>query len=260
METLAFSKQIRLVFGRTARDAVRNFPLAFVAPTMLAAFVAIIFASVFDAIGETPGVPTETFIEWVAPAAVLLTAFVGAGYAASALLRDIETGYLDRLRLLPIRPSAFVIARAAFEGIRVIPPAVVVLTASLLLGADNHNGILGFIAVIAIAVLLAISWNGVFFAVAISTQNQQAVLGLQPLFMPLIMFSTFFAPTADAPAWFDTIATLNPFTQTLNGTRSLLLAGTDTSSLLVGLSAFTALGVITYGIAARSFSGLTTAD
>lgn len=260
MDPIPFTKQFRLVFARTASDAARNFPLAFIAPTLLAAFVAIIFASAFDAIGSTPGFPTDTFIEWVAPGSVLLTAFVGAGYAASALLRDIETGYLDRLRLLPIRPSAIITARAAFEGIRVIPPAAIVLATSLLLGAENRNGITGFLAVIAITTVLAISWNGVFFAVAIRSRNQQAVLGLQSLFMPLIMFSTFFAPTANAPAWFDTIATFNPFTQVLDGTRSVLFANTDSTSLLIGIAAFVALGALTYSYASGAFATLTRAD
>ena len=260
MQPIPFAKQVSLVFARTTRDAARNFPLAFIAPTLLAAFVAVIFGSAFDAISNTPGFPTDTFIEWVAPGSVLLTAFVGAGYAASALLRDIETGYLDRLRLLPIQPAAIVTARAAFEGIRVIPAAIVVLTASLLIGADNRNGITGFVAVIAITMVLAISWNGVFFAVALRSRNQQAVLGLQPLFMPLIMFSTFFAPTANAPSWFATIATINPFTQILDGTRGVLLGSTDTTSLLIGTAAFVTLGALTYSYASRAFAGLTRAD
>lgn len=260
MEPTSFTRQINLVFRRTASDSLRNFPLAFVAPTLLAAFVAIIFTAVFDPVAATPGFPTDTFIEWVAPASVLLTAFVGAGYAAGALLRDIETGYLDRLRLLPIRPAAIIIARAAFEGVRVIPPAIVVLTGSLLLGADNQNGIAGFIAVIAITVIVAIAWNGVFFVVALTTENQQAVLGLQPLFMPIIMFSTFFAPTSSAPRWFDAVATINPFTHLLDGTRNILAGTTEAKSLLVGLAAFTVIGVATYGLAGRAYAGIVTAD
>lgn len=252
--------QISLVFRRTMRDGVRNAPLAFVAPTLLAVFVAVIFAAVFDGIAATPGFPADSFVEWVAPGAVLLTAFVGAGYAAGALLRDVETGYLDRLRLLPIRPAAIVVARAAFEGVRIIPISVVVLAGSLLAGAENRNGVIGFLAVIAITVVVAVAWNGLFFLVALKTENQQAVLGLQPLFMPVIMFSTFFAPTATGPRWFDTVATLNPFTQLLDGTRSVLRADTDVSQLLVGLAAFTALGIVAYAGAGRIFAGLTTPD
>ncbi len=256
----SFTRQLGLVLRRTWSDGLRNFPLAFVAPTMLAAFVAVIFAAVFDAVADTPGFPAESFVEWVAPGSVLLTAFVGAGYAAGALLRDIETGYLDRLRLLPIRPPATILARASFEGIRVVLPATVVLGGSLLLGAENQNGVVGFVAVIAISVVVAVAWNGVFFMVAMWTKSQQAVLGLQPLFMPIIMFSTFFAPTSNAPGWFDAIASANPFTQLLNGTRSVLAADTNTTELLVGLGAFVAIGLVTYTVAGRAYSAVLSPD
>lgn len=249
MPSIRFIRQVDLVFRRTARDAFGNVGLAFVAPTLLAAFVAIIFSAVFDAVSETPGFPTESFVDWVGPGSVLLTAFVGAGYAASALLRDIETGFLDRLRLLPIRPSALVLGRALFEGVRIIPPAVTVLSGSLLLGADNRSGVTGFLAVVAITIVVAITWNGVFFLVAVTSQNQQAVLGLQPLFMPIIMFSTFFAPTGAAPRWFEATASLNPFTHLLDGTRGILTTSADASSLLIGLGAFAVVGALTYGLA-----------
>ena len=39
MPSIPFIRQIDLVFRRTARDALRNIGLAFLAPTLLAAFV-----------------------------------------------------------------------------------------------------------------------------------------------------------------------------------------------------------------------------
>ena len=51
------------------------------------------------------------------------------------------------------------VGRAAFEGVRIVFPATVVLAVSLLLGAHNGNGVLGFVAVIAITSVIAIAWN-----------------------------------------------------------------------------------------------------
>lgn len=255
-----FHRQFALVFGRTMRDGLGNAPLAFIAPTMLAVFIAVIFGAVFNSVANTPGFPTDTFIEWVAPASVLLTAFVGAGYAAGALLRDIETGYLDRLRLLPVHPAALVLGRATFEAVRIVVPASIVLGGSLLAGARNDRGIGGFVAVIAITCFVAVTWNGVFFLVALKSGSQQAVLGLQPLFMPIIMFSTFFAPTLDAPSWFRTVAAANPFTSLLDATRGILIGSVDTSDLAIGLLAFAAIGAVTYTASAAVFAGLVKPD
>lgn len=245
-------RQTALIFKRTATDARRNIPLAFVAPTMIGAFIAATFAGVLSKVADTPRFPTDTFIEWIAPGTVLLAAFAGAGYAAGALLRDIETGYFDRLRLLPIHPLAMVFGRALFEAVRIIPPATIVLGGALLLDAKNRGGVGGFVGVIAVTVVLAFTWNGIFFLTAVKVQDQAAVAGLQPLFMPVLMFSTFFAPLAGTPAWFDNVSSLNPFTALLAGTRSLLNGAPDYSQLATGVAAFAALGALTYALAAKA--------
>lgn len=108
--------------------------------------------------------------------------------------------------------------------------------------------------------MVAIAWNGLFFLAALKTQSQQAVPGLQPLFMPIIMFSTFFAPTDGAPRWFRIAAAANPFTHLIDGTRSILRAGTDIADLAIGTSAFAAIGIVTYATTARIFRGLTRPD
>ncbi len=249
-------RQVQLVFQRTLRDGLRNAPLAFVAPTMFAGFVAIMFTAVFEAVADTPGFPTRTFIEWIGPATVLLTAFVGAGYGAGALLRDIETGYLDRLRILPARPAALITGRALFEAVRIIPPATIVLVATIGLGVDNRNGVIGLAVLLGATVLVAAMWNGIFFLVALKSQDHTAVLGLQPLFMPIVMFSTFFAPTDAMPGWFKTVVNLNPFTHVLTGARSVLAADADLTALAVGLGAFVAIGTITFVTSATTFRGL----
>ena len=255
-ERTSLLRDSALVFGRSMRSGVRDAPLAFVAPTLLAAFVALIFQAVFDEVAATPGFPADSFLSWVAPAAVLLSAFVGAGYAAGALLRDIESGYLDRLRLLPLHPAAPMVGRAAFEAVRIVGPASVVLVGSLALGADNRGGAGAAVAVVAITVVLAVAWNGIFFLVAVRTANPATVLGLQPLFMPVVMFSTFFAPRSSMPDWFETIVGLNPFTHLLDGTRSVLEGSTDVGALSVGIGLFVVLGAATYTMAGRIHAGL----
>jgi ABC-2 type transport system permease protein len=260
VDAAPFGRQVSLVLRRALADGVSNLPLAFVAPTLLASFVAVMFMAVFEAVAEAPGFPTDTFVQWIGPAAVLLTAFVGAGYSAGALLADIETGYLDRIRLLPVRASALVIGRALFEGIRVIPPAAIVLTAVLFLGGRNGSSVAGWLAVVGLTALVAVAWNGIYFLVALGARDRATVLGLQPLFMPVVMFSTFFAPTSFMPRWFEVIVVVNPFTHVLDGARSMLGVTTGAGRLSFGLVGFAAIGAVTYALAARLWTGVVAAD
>jgi ABC-2 type transport system permease protein len=258
--TRRFVRDTGLVFGRTAREAIGNAGLAFVAPTLLAVFLVVLFQGVYGKIADTAGWPTDDFIDWVAPGAVLLNVFVGAGYTAGSLLRDADSGYLDRIRLLPTNPASVLVGMVAFEAARAVVPATGVLLIALALGADNRNGLPGALGVIAVAVALAVAWNGIFYLSALATRNHAAVLGLQPLFMPVVMFSTFWVPTSFMPGWYETVATWSPFTPTLDAARSILLGPTAWGDLGVGLGLLAALAVATYSLAGRHYAAATSVD
>jgi ABC-2 type transport system permease protein len=161
--TRRFVHDTGLVFARTAREAIGNASLAFGAPTLIAVFLVVLFQGVYGKIADTAGWPTDDFLDWVAPGAVLLSVFVGAGYTAGSLLRDVDSGYLDRVRLLPTNPATVLVGKVAFEAARAVVPATAVLLIALAMGADNRNGLPGAMGVVAIAVALAVAWKGVFY-------------------------------------------------------------------------------------------------
>ena len=258
-ETRKFLRDAGLIFRRTATEAIRGVGLAFVAPTLLALFILVLFQGVYGNIAETPGWPTDGLIDWVASGGVLLSVFVGAGYTATGLLRDIDSGYLERLRLLPIHPASVLAGKLAFEGVRAAIPAAAVLAIAALLGAEMP-GPAGFVAIVLIACALAVAWNGIFYLSALKTRNHAAVLGLQPLFMPVIMFSTFWVPTTFMPDWYRTIAAWNPFTPILDATRSIAFESVVWSDVIVGAAVIVALAALTYSGAARLYSRATAAD
>lgn len=188
-----------LIFGRSVREARRQAALALFAPTFLSVAIVLIFEAVYGGIAEVPGFPTDEFIEWVAPGAVFLSVFLGAGFTAGSLVRDARSGYLDRLRLLPTRPAALMIGRLAFDAVRALPPAAAVLGVALGLGATNRGGVAGFAGILVLSAVLAVAWNGIFYLAALRTLNPAVIQGLQPIFMPVVMFSTSGSPPRSCP-------------------------------------------------------------
>lgn len=255
-----FATDAALIFRRTAREAVRNAGLAFVVPVMLALFILVLFEGAYSKIAQVAEWPTDSFLDWVAAGGVLLSVFVGAGYTAGGLLRDVETGYLDRLRLLPLDPMAVVVGKLAFEALRAVIVGGAVLALAIALGAESRNGVIGFAAVLALAAALAVAWNGIFYLSALKTRNHAAVLGLQPLFMPVIMFSTFWVPMTLMPGWYETVATWNPFTPVLDAARSILLGDTNWGDVAAGSAVLAVLGAVTHVAASRLLRTAIAAD
>jgi ABC-2 type transport system permease protein len=245
-----------LVFGRSLRAARRQVAVVFVAPTMLATAIVLLFDGLYGTVAEVEEYPGD-FIDWVAPAAVILSVFLGAGLTATSLIADLRSGYLDRLRLLSIAPGSMIVGRVAFDAVRALPPAAAVFGVTLLLGADYGGGPAGFAGLPALCCALAVAWNGIFYAAALLTVNPAVIQGLQPVtFMPAVMFSTFWVPAALMPSWYLWISDHNPATPIIDAGRSIMLGATDWDR--IGTSAIVLLGLaaLTYTTAGRRLTRL----
>jgi ABC-2 type transport system permease protein len=245
-----------LVLGRSLRDARRQAPVVFVAPTLLAVLIVLLFDGIYGDIAEEyPG----DFIDWVAPAAVLLSVFLGAGLTAASLIADLRSGYVDRLRLLSIAPAALIVGRAAFDALRALPPAAAVFGVSRLLGASG--GAVALLGMLALCCGLAVAWNGIFYAAALATVNPAVVQALQPLtFMPAVMFSTFWVPAALMPGWYRWISDHNPATPVIDAGRSIMLGATDWDRIATAAVVLLCLAALTYALAGRRLVRLLAPD
>jgi ABC-2 type transport system permease protein len=246
----------RLVFERCLRHGRREAATVFVGPTVLAVLIVLLFGGLYGEIARTADYPGE-FIEWVAPAAVLLSVFLGAGLTAATLIADVRSGYLDRLRLLSVTPAALIVGRAAFDAVRALPTAAAVFGVALLLGAEHRAGIVGLAGVLGLACALAVAWNGIFYAAALLTINPAVIQGLQPVtFMPAVMFSTFWVPTALMPGWYRWISDHNPATPVIDAARSIMLGATDWDRIAVSAVILACLTALAYAIAGRRLARL----
>jgi ABC-2 type transport system permease protein len=249
-----------LIFRRSLREGFRNPALAFLFPLLPPLMGAVLFSQIFEKVVNLPGFPTDNYISWVGIGVVLLTAMSGAGFTATGLVLDSESGYLDRMRLLPVRSTAVLLGRLAFEAVRVLPAAAIVLVAAVALGADYDGGVLGAVAILGLVALWAMGWNSLFYVVALRTLNAQAPLALQPMFWPVFFFSTAMVPDEVMPDWIETVANFNPFTHILEAARMFMAGGLDWGVLALGLTVGIGFLVAMQLFAVRSLAALVQRD
>jgi ABC-2 type transport system permease protein len=246
----------QLMFTRTARQARRNPGVAFGQPLIPSLLIGTIFTALFGAVDEIRGFPLATYDDWVLPGTLFLSAVVGAGFTAAELLRDIETGFIDRVRLTPANPASLIAGRASFEGLRAVVAGTVILAIAMTRGLTNDSGIFGALAVLALTAGFATAWNGIFFFSAIKTRNRAAVLGLQPLFFPIMLFSTWFGPRLLMPSWFEQVARFNPVTWYLDATRSILSGHADWGFIWMSVAFIVGLAGATFTLSTRAYRRL----
>lgn len=214
--------QVGLLVARNLREGLRNPVLAYGLPVVIPLALLVLVAETLSRVTELPGFPTDDYAEWMTPPIIMLTAMTGVGYAATSLMLDIQSGFLDRLRLLDAEPASLLLSRLMFDVVRVLPGGVILLGAGALLGTGINEGALGVALLFVLLALWAAAYGGLYFVVALAARNAQAPLALAPLFLPLQFLSTQFIPEVVLPAWVRTAAAWNPFTYMVDAARALI--------------------------------------
>lgn len=244
--------QVRILLARNLREGVRNPVLAYGLPVVIPLTMFVLVAKTLYRVTDLPGFPTDNYAEWMSPAILMLTAMTGVGYAATSLVIDIQSGFLDRLRLLGAEPSSLLVSRLLFDVVRVLPAGAALFVTGVFLGTDVNEGVVGLVLLFALLLLWAAAYGGLYFVVALATRNAQAPLALAPLFLPLQFLSTQFVPESLLPRWVQIVSAWNPFTYMVDAARALVTGPLETEPLLKAVAVGAALLVVTQ-LAARHY-------
>jgi ABC-2 type transport system permease protein len=223
---------------RTLRQPANAvFPLVF--PMALLA----VNSAGLDPATDIPGFPADSFISFFLAFAFIQGALFATMNAGTDLARDIQTGFLNRLALTPMRGSALIAGQLGGIAVMGFVQAVFYLAVGLAAGVRLESGILGAVVLLVLATLIAIAFGalGAFFA--LRTGSGEAVQGLFPLLFVALFLSSMNMPRNLIEIdWFRIAATINPVSYLIEGVRSLIIVGWDGQALALAFAVTFALG------------------
>jgi ABC-2 type transport system permease protein len=198
-----------------------------------------------------PGFPTDSYLTFALAVAFMQGALFSVMNAGTDLARDIETGFLNRLALTPLRGAALLSGLLAGAVVLGFVQAVVYLSVGLIAGADLAAGPAGFGAIVALSVSVTVAFGSIGLFAALRTGSGEAVQGLFPVFFVFLFLSSMALPLELIQTdWYRTIATANPVSYLLAAFRSVLIEGWDAGELVLGFGI--AAAVLAIGMFAAS--------
>ncbi len=241
--------QIALVTWRNLITIFRT-PVALVPPLVISIFFLVIYESTLGkAAAFIPNLSGNSYLGFILPLSIISSSLSGSGIAAQNMVRDIESGYFDKLLLTPVSRTALllgpILAGALILGIQ----ASVVIAFATLMGLQSATGIAGLAVVVGLAILLGTGFAGFTVSAALGSGSAAATQGASFLFFPLTFLTASFVPLDLLDGWLQTAARLNPITYVLEAMRGLLNTGWDTAVLTQGVAACLILGVAMYALA-----------
>jgi ABC-2 type transport system permease protein len=237
---------------RTARQPA-NIIFPFVFPTAL---LAVTSAGLSPAT-KIPGFPTDSFLAFFVAFPFIQGALFATMNAGTDLARDIQTGFLNRLALTPMRGISLIAGQLAGIAVMGFVQSLYYLAVALIIGVHIAAGVTGAVVLIVLATAIAIAFGalGAFFA--LRTGSGEAVQGLFPLlFVGLFLSSMNLPRNLIETDWFRIVATFNPISYLIEGLRSLIIAGWDWQALALafgfaGVLAIASLAAATWALSLR---------
>jgi ABC-2 type transport system permease protein len=239
-------------FVRSWRQARRTPALAFVFPVVPALAMVAVYAELLSRMSDLPGFPAPSYVDFMAAGAITVVPMTGAAFSGMALAGDIRGGYIERIRLLPVSPIAFLGGRVLFDAVRMLPAVVAVLAVAGGLGADYGAGPAGWLAVAVMVMLWTIAYSGLFLLIAVRTRSPEAVQAAFPIFAPLTFLSTVWFPRNLMPQWAEAVAGVNPVTAVADGIRDVLADGFGPAPVLVAVGSAVAVAIVLQALTTRS--------
>ena len=238
---------------RTVRILYRQ--PAYLAFTLIQPMVwLLLFSQLFERVVELPGFGGTSYVAYLTPGVIVMTAMMNAGWAGNTLIDDMDRGVMDRYLASPVRRVAIINGILVYQAAVTIVQSLIVFGVALLMGARYDGGVVGVLVVLAAAVLLAVLFAALSCAAALLLRTGEALIGIfQFLAFPLLFLSSTLMAPALLPDWIGTVATFNPVDWAVVASREALAASPDWGLVGGRIALLAALAVVMTWLSARAF-------
>ena len=244
--------QVAYLARRAALRTLRQ-PAAIIFPLVFPMLLLAVNTGGLDAATRLPGFPTDSFLSFALAIPFVQGALLATANAGTDLARDIETGFLNRLALTPVRGAAMLVGQLGGVMAVAVAQSLFYLAVGLAVGVRLESGLLGGVVLIALSTVIVLAFAALGAWAALRTGSGEAVQGLFPAFFVFLFISSMNMPRdLIEHDWFRVAATLNPVSYLIEAVRSLIIVGWDGQAIALGFAIAAALSVIGVALAAHA--------
>jgi ABC-2 type transport system permease protein len=228
---------IAQVLHLARRSVIRSLrqPANWITPLVFPVALMAVNTGGLDAATSLPGFPSDSFLAFFLAFPFIQGALFATVNAGVDLARDIQTGFLNRLSLTPMRGAALLIGHLGGVIALGFLQALWYLGIGLAVGVRLESGIAGAFVLFFLAVLIVLAFGSFGALAALRTGSTEAVHSLFPVFFVFLFISSMNLPrNLIETDWFRIAASANPVSYLIEAIRSLVIFGWDGQALGLG--------------------------
>jgi ABC-2 type transport system permease protein len=244
--------QVYLLARRSVVRTMRQ-PANVIGPVIFPLFLLAVNSGGLRAETHLPGFPSSSMVAFLLAVPFIQGALFATMNSGTDLARDIETGFLNRISLTPMRSVTLLLGQLGGTLTLGLLQATVYIAVGLAAGVRFASGPLGVLVLLVFYTLVVLAFGALGLFAAIRTGSGEAVQGLFPVFFVFLFISSMAIPrNLMSVSWFRDVATANPVSYLIEGVRSLVVIGWDAEALALGFAISAAIAVAAVALAATS--------
>jgi ABC-2 type transport system permease protein len=216
-----------VIARRTVRKFMRTPQLVLVG-TIQGAMFLLIFRYVFGGAINGAGL---SYVNFLVPGFVMTSVLFAGSGASAGVAEDVEQGFVDRLRSLPIPRLATVAGRALADTTTLVWGLAITSAIGFAVGFRVGTDAMSALGAFGLCVLFGFGFGFVFICIGLFAGNAQAAQGMSLLVFPFTFVSSAYVPVATMPSWMRGVARNQPITVMTNAVRALTEGNAVTSAL-----------------------------
>src|SRR5579872_2125493 len=214
------------MLGREIKHSVRLARLLIVSVILVPVVMLLLFDYILGGtIGHGLGVAAHgaPYVDFLVPGILMMAVAGGCGPTAINVTMDLTSGFIDRIRSMPVARGALLAGHVGGSVLRTLVATAAVAAVAFLVGFRPHASIADWLGVggIIAAFSFALAWLSA--AIGLATKSVAGANGSTlPLSFFLPFLSSTFVPPDSMPAGIRWFAENQPFTAVVDTLRALL--------------------------------------
>lgn len=164
-----------------------------------------------------------SYVDFLVPGVCVMTVLFGASQAGIMLVRDVQTGFLQRMVRASAYPGWMLTGKLGADILRLLFQAATVGLVGVAVGARLQPDAVALGTASAALALFALAYASLSCWIALKSKVQENMaVFVHVVNMPLLFTSTALVPARQMPSWLESVASWNPLSLVADALRGAL--------------------------------------
>lgn len=198
----------------------KHTPMALMDITAMPILFLLMFTYLFG--GAIAG-SVQDYLQFILPGILVQTVVQITMYTGLDLNKDLQKGFFDRQRTLPIWSPSSLVGAMVFDTLRYTIACVIMIGFAMILGFRPEGNLVGVISAVALLLLFSFSLSWIWTVLALVMESENALMATAMMIIfPLTFLSSAFVDPETMPKALEWFVNVNPISMLVDSVRGLM--------------------------------------